>query len=148
MADLGTARTTFSSFPGLRRVFTVIGDHGVTLSWAGRTIHLDPLEPHSFDGELAPDCVPSGPTSAFNVMVDATAATAHVEPRHLSDAAALTTDPDAITVIYVHRGSLAASEHVGEAGDCLLVDRRSVEVTGAATILMATITPLVAFQVG
>jgi uncharacterized protein len=143
VADLGTARTTFSPFPGLRRVFTVVGDHGVTLSWAGRTVHLDPLEPHPFDGEPAPDCVASGPTSAFNVMVDPTAATARVEPRHLSSSA-VRTDPDAITVLYVHRGSIAAGDHVAESDDCLLVDRQSVEVTGTATILTVTITPLAA----
>jgi environmental stress-induced protein Ves len=89
VADLGPARTTFSSFPGLHRVFTVVGDHGVTLSWGSRTVDLDPLVPLPFDGELAPDCVASGPTSAFNVMVDVTAATARVEPHHLSHSAVL-----------------------------------------------------------
>ncbi|GAB7067225.1 HutD family protein [Mycobacterium hodleri] len=119
VADLSTGRTTFSSFPGLHRVFTVVGDHGVTLSWVGRTVELDPLEPCPFDGELAPDCVASGPTSAFNVMVDASAATVHVEPLHLAHSAVFT-DPDATTVVYVHRGSLASGDHAAGTGDCLV----------------------------
>jgi environmental stress-induced protein Ves len=142
VADLGAARTTFSSFPGLDRVFTVVGDHGVTLSWAGRSVDLRPLEPHAFSGQLAPDCVPSGPTSAFNVMVDATAATAHVEPRRLSRSA-VQTGPDAVTVVYVHRGSLTAGDDVLGMGDCLVVTRQSVVLTGTATILWVTITPVV-----
>ncbi|WP_173007945.1 HutD family protein [Mycolicibacterium sp. P1-18] len=138
VADLSPARTTFSAFPGLDRVFTVVGDSGVTLSWPGRSVDLDPLEPYAFDGGQAPDCVASGPTSAFNVMVDATAATAHVERRRLSRAT-VHTDPDVVTVVYVHRGSVTAGTHAADMGDCLIVARESVEVTGTATILLATV---------
>ena len=145
VADIGPGRTTFSSFPGVNRVFTVIGDHGVTLEWDCRTVDLDPLEPFGFDGELGPDCIAAGPTNAFNVMVDAATTAADVVPHHLSRSHVLTA-PDAETVIYVHRGSLASGYHVAMAGDCLVVARESIVATGTATILMATMTPLAVGQ--
>jgi len=145
VADIGPGRTTFSSFPGLNRVFTVIGDHGVTLEWDRRSVDLAPLDPFGFDGKLGPDCVAAGPTNAFNVMVEAATTVAHVVPHHLSRSGVLT-DPDAETVVYVHRGSLASGDHVATAGDCLVVARQSVLATGSATILVATIEPLAADQ--
>lgn len=143
VADIGPGRTTFSSFPGLNRVFTVIGDLGVTLEWDCRSVDLDPLDPFEFDGELGPDCVAAGPTNAFNVMVEAATTAVHVETHHLPHSRVLT-DADAETVIYVHRGSLAAGDHVATAGDCLFIARQSVEATGTATILVAGITPTAA----
>ena len=140
VADIGPGRTAFSSFPGVNRVFTVIGDHGVALEWDCRTVDLDPLSPFAFDGQLGPDCVAAGPTNAFNVMVDAATTAADVVPHHLSRSRVLT-DPDAETVIYVHRGSLALGDHVAVAGDCLFVARDSVEAIGTATILVAVIKP-------
>lgn len=145
VADIGPGRMTFSSFPGLNRVFTVIGDHGVALEWDRRTVDLDPLDPFGFDGEFGPDCVAAGPTNAFNVMVEAATTAAHVVPHHLTRSRVLT-DPDAETVIYVHGGSLASGDHVAIAGDCLFVARQSVEATGTATILVATIKPLAVDQ--
>lgn len=147
VADIGIARTTFSSFPGLHRVFTVVGDHGVTLSWAGRTVDLDPLVPLPFDGELAPTCVASGPTSAFNVMVDAAVATARVEPLELSRSVVVT-DPDATTVVYVHRGSVVSGDQTAGPGDCLVISRQSVEVSGGASLLRATIRSLTVNGIG
>ena len=145
VADIGPGRTTFSSFPRLRRVFTVIGGHGVTLEWGSRAVDLAPLNPFLFDGELGPDCVAAGPTNAFNVMVEAATTTVHVVPHHLSRSGVLT-DPDADTAIYVHRGSLAFGDLVATAGDCLLVARESVEATGTAIVLVATIKPLAVDQ--
>lgn len=144
VADIGPGRTTFSSFPGVNRVFTVIGDHGVALEWDSRSVDVDPLSPFGFDGELGPDCLATEPTNAFNVMVDAATTAAHVVPHHLTGS--VLTAPDADTVIYVHRGSLASGDHVAMAGDCLVVARESVEATGTATILVATMTPLAAEQ--
>lgn len=145
VADIGPGRTTFSSFPGVNRAFTVIGDRGVTLEWDCRTVDLDPLEPFGFDGELGPDCLAAGPTKAFNVMVDAATTSAHVVPHHLFGSRVLTAR-DAETVIYVHRGSLASGDHVAMPGDCLVVTRESVEASGTATILVATMTPLAVAQ--
>lgn len=145
VADIGPGRTTFSSFPGVNRVFTVIGDHGVALEWDCCTVDLAPLAPFGFDGELGPDCVAAGPTNAFNVMVEAATTAAHVVPHHLARSGVLT-DPDAVTVIYVHRGSLASGDLAATAGDCLFVARQSVEAAGTATILVATIKPLAVDQ--
>jgi uncharacterized protein len=145
VADIGPGRTTFSSFHGVNRIFTVIGDQRVALEWDRRTVDLEPLEPFEFDGELGPDCVAAGPTNAFNVMVEAATTAAHVVPHHLTRSRVLT-DPVADTVIYVHRGSLASGDHVAMAGDCLVVARKSVEASGTATILVAAMTPLAADQ--
>jgi len=145
VADIGPGRTAFSSFPGVNRVFTVIGSHGVTLEWSCRTVDVDPLSPFEFDGQLGPDCVAAGPTNAFNVMVEAATTSARVEAHHLSGSGVFT-DPDAETVFYVHRGRLALGDHVAMAGDCLFVDRQSVEASGTATILAAVMTPLVVDQ--
>lgn len=117
----------------------------MTLEWGSRAVDLAPLNPFLFDGELGPDCVAAGPTNAFNVMVEAATTTAHVVPHHLSRSGVLT-DPDADTAIYVHRGSLAFGDLVATAGDCLLVARESVEATGTAIVLVATIKPLAVDQ--
>ncbi|SNT52658.1 HutD/Ves family protein [Rhodococcoides kyotonense] len=134
VADLGADPTLFSAFAGRARVFTVIGDFGVTFEIDGQPTSIAPLEPFPFDGALTPTCVPDGPTKAFNIMVDDASRAATVQRVDLTEQS-VTTDPDAVTAVYVHLG------RAGDAGpgDCLLVRHESIEIAGTATVLVAVI---------
>ncbi|WP_257225977.1 HutD family protein [Rhodococcus opacus] len=76
VATLEAGSTFFSPFPGVDRIFTVIGDHPVSLG-GGPTL-IPRLSPTAFAGERGPDCVAEGPTEAFNVMVHRTTTAASV----------------------------------------------------------------------
>ncbi|PBC36037.1 hypothetical protein CJ178_31990 [Rhodococcus sp. ACPA4] len=141
IADLGDTPSIFSTFPGLDRIFTIVGPHGVDLELAGTTSHVAPLRPFTFDGEVDLRCVPAGSTSAFNVMVDRNSYRAAVTIHDLRDTA-LHTDPDTVTVAYVHSGRIDAEGHTAHSGDCLLVRRSAVEMVGIGTITRVEITAL------
>jgi uncharacterized protein len=134
IAELGDAPSLFSAFAGRARIFTVIGDHGVTFDIDGERSPVAPLTPYAFDGALTPTCIPDGPTSAFNIMVDDASGTAAVQVVELQEKS-FTTDPDAVTAIYVHSGHT----HDAGPGDCLIIRNGSIEITGPATILVAEI---------
>lgn len=61
----------FSAFPGISRCFTVLGGHGVELSWQDRTVQLHlGSEPLQFGGEDPPVCrLLNGPTEDLNLML-------------------------------------------------------------------------------
>ncbi|WP_165839605.1 HutD family protein [Rhodococcus sp. Eu-32] len=138
VADLGEAPSLFSAFAGRARIFTVVGDHGVTFDVDGSQSQIAPLTPYAFDGALTPTCIPDGPTSALNIMVDDVTSTAAVQVVVLQESS-FTTAPDSVTAIYLHSGR-ARSGHTDICpGDCLLVREDSIEITGTATILVAEI---------
>lgn len=59
----------FSMIAGLRRHFTVIGEHPVTLVLPDQRTVLAPWESFIFEGEAAVNCLlPEGPSRALNLM--------------------------------------------------------------------------------
>jgi environmental stress-induced protein Ves len=138
IADLGDAATEFSAFEGRSRVFTVIGEWGVTFEWIDGRTTIKPLQPFSFDGEKTPTCLPEGATSAFNVMVDRHTTTASVRVHDLLEAA-VHTHPQAVTVVYVHHGSASVGSHIAATGECIATHLESIEIHGAGTVLIAEI---------
>lgn len=59
----------FSIIAGVRRHFTVIGEHPVTLVLPDQRAVLAPLESFIFEGEAAVNCLlPEGPSRALNIM--------------------------------------------------------------------------------
>ncbi|QJQ93870.1 MULTISPECIES: HutD family protein [Halomonadaceae] len=61
----------FSSFPGLRRHFTVIGDRPVHLDWPDRHVALPPFESVAFEGDEVVSCrLPDGVSQALNLIHD------------------------------------------------------------------------------
>lgn len=62
----------FSHFPGLSRILTVIEGAGIRLVHSKGQIDVHPLQPASFDGELAIEgCLMDGPIRDLNVIFDA-----------------------------------------------------------------------------
>ncbi|MGW0173407.1 HutD/Ves family protein [Rhodococcus sp. NPDC003322] len=138
VAELGDAPTVFSAYDGIDRIFTVVGDHAVTLEWDSHSVSLQPWRPHPFDGAAAPRCLPDQATRAFNVMTDATAAHAEAEFVDLG-ATSVTTGPDAVTALFVRSGTAAATAYRAEAGDCLVVRHDAVDLQGEAQGLLVRI---------
>ena len=138
LADLGESPTAFSAFDGVDRVFTVVGDHGVTLEWATHCATVPPWCPHSFAGGQAPRCIPAGATSALNVMVAAGAADAAVTTVDL-DIGPIVTRPAEVTALFVHTGTAIAEVHRAEPGDCLVVRQGEVPLRGNARGLLVRI---------
>lgn len=129
LADLGADPSMFSTFDGMDRIFTVVGDHGVTLEWGTTSELVAPWQPHAFDGAQAPRCIPAGATSALNVMVAASTAGVTVAPVNLG-ARPLTSWPDEVTVLFVRSGTACAESHRAVAGDCIVVRHEEVALRG------------------
>lgn len=62
--------STFSSFPGVERTITRLGENPLTLRFAeGDAVALEHLVPFRFDSALAPSsCLPAGASQVMNVM--------------------------------------------------------------------------------
>ncbi len=140
VADLGSAPSEFSAFPGTDRIFTVIGEHGVDLDSGHGSRSLDPWHPYPFAGEDAPHCVPRGATRAFNVMTERGAATAAVGYFTLDTA--FDTAADGVTALYVRSGSVQAGTERVAPGDCVLIRGQAVTLrASSATGLLVRIEP-------
>lgn len=140
VAPLKAGTIEFSPFPGVDRIFTVIGERGVTFSRTSGHIAVEPWEPYPFDGEDPPRCTPSGDTTALNVMVHRSQFGAAVEHADLHEAA-VTTRRGEVTVLYVRSGSAAVNGISAVARDFLIVVEEPVVVTGDARALAIRITP-------
>lgn len=138
LAELGESPTAFSAFDGVDRVFTVVGDHGVTLEWDTYSATVPPWCPHSFAGGQAPHCIPTGATSALNVMVYATAGGAAVTTVDL-DICPIVTRPAEVTALFVHSGTATTEVHQAEPGDCLVVRHSEIPLRGDARGLLVRI---------
>lgn len=138
IAELGSEPSSFSTFSGKDRVFTVIGAHGVQLAWPGGSTVVEPLAPFAFDGSIAPSCTPAGPTRALNVMVDRTAGRASVSPRSL-DHSGVRLERHTVTVVYVARGEVAFGNSTAGAGDCIVAEDTGLECRGEADVLVCAL---------
>ena len=131
--------STFSPFPEVDRIFTVIGDHPVSLDFGGGPTVIPRLSPTAFAGERGPDCVAEGPTEAFNVMVHRTTTAASVNIVDIGAAQDVTADGRLAALALVLGGRLTTDLGLVEPGDCLLVERGSVRVSGPASVVVAEI---------
>ncbi|MFE3000835.1 HutD family protein [Nocardia sp. NPDC059246] len=138
VADLGSTPSVFSAFEGIDRIFTVVGDHGVTLDWESRSETVTPWRPRKFDGAQAPRCTPEGATRALNVMASTPEVGATVEPVDLG-ACPVTSQPDEVTALFVRCGTAVAASHRAAAGDCIVVRHDEVTLRGSARGLVIRI---------
>lgn len=138
IATLADETTRFSSFPGMDRVFTVVGDAGVHLAFGTGGVNARPWTPVVFSGADEPVCTPRADTRALNVMVDSTRASTDVSVRDLATDS-VTTDPRSVTLILVRTGRASAASMDATAGECLMVHGPSVRVTGTGAVLLARV---------
>ncbi|WP_009475603.1 HutD family protein [Rhodococcus sp. JVH1] len=133
------ASSTFSPFPDIDRIFTVIGDHPVSLDFGGVHTLIPRLSPTAFAGERSPDCVAEGPTEAFNVMVHRSTTAASVDIVDIGAAQDVTADGRLAVLVLVLGGRLTTDLGPVDPGDCLLVERGSVRLSGQASVVVAKI---------
>ncbi|PQP24722.1 HutD/Ves family protein [Rhodococcus opacus] len=133
------AGSTFSPFPGVDRIFTVIGDNPVSLDFGGGPTAIPRLNPTAFAGERSPDCVADGPTEAFNVMVHRSTTAAFVDIVDIGAAQDVTADGRLAVLVLVLDGWLSTDLGPVEPGDCLLVEQGSVRLSGQASVVVAEI---------
>ena len=138
VAQIPTGVSVFSAFQNTHRVFTVVGSQGVRLELDGMTTDVEPLRPFAFNGSHSPRCVSEGETEAFNVMADSRVACAQVRRRTIDEAGTVT-DPDAITVVYVVRGTVEGLDRLARSGDSLVIDCAAIELKGPAEVLVVEI---------
>lgn len=140
IANLTTTPTRFSSFSGMNRVFTIVGDAGVRLAFPTRSLDVGRWNPVTFSGDEEPVCTAEAETRALNVVVDGARATAAVSAHDLATTS-FTTDAGSITLILVGDGHVEADSIRATAGQCLLNRETAVQVSGSASILVATVVP-------
>ncbi|MDI9915596.1 HutD family protein [Rhodococcus sp. IEGM 1379] len=133
------ANSTFSSFPGVDRIFTVIGPHPVSLDFDASPTVIPRLSPTSFAGERAPVCVAAGPTEAFNVMVERSSAAATVEIMDIEIPFEIHLAERVAVLVLVLDGRLTTDLGSVGRGECLLVERGVVTTSGHALVLKADI---------
>lgn len=139
-ATLTAGATRFSPFPGMDRVLTIVGDHGVRLDFATGSLDAEPWVPVTFSGAEDPVCTSEGGTAAFNVMVDRRGATASVTAHDLARRST-TIDRTPATLVYVRAGRATAGSLEAVTGQCLLVRNKTVTLAGDAHILLARVAP-------
>ena len=118
-------------------MFTIVGESGVTLDFAGIARDVAPLEPLAFPGEHAPGCRITSATEAFNVMVDRESVTAAVAEVEVVESATL---PNSAAV-FIARGSGVLDGISAEQGDCLLTTPAPRTFHGTARLLLVELTP-------
>ncbi|MFD9661545.1 HutD family protein [Rhodococcus sp. NPDC059968] len=133
------AGSTFSPFPGVDRIFTVIGENPVSLDFGGAPTEIPRLSPTAFAGERGPDCVADGPTEAFNVMVHRSTTAASVDIFDIGEAHDADAGGRLAVLVLILGGRLATDLGPAGPGDCLLVERGSVCLYGPASVVVAEI---------
>lgn len=90
----------FSSFPGVRRWFAVLGGAGVRLRMGGQAHHFDAQSaPFDFDGGAAVECtLVDGPTQDFNLMLRGGRGTME----RLRGSRSMVLDGPALVALYAH----------------------------------------------
>ncbi|QSE80352.1 HutD family protein [Rhodococcus koreensis] len=131
--------STFSPFPEVDRIFTVIGDHPVSLDFGGGPTMIARLGPTPFAGEDGPVCVAAGATEAFNVMVHRSTTAASVEVVEIGTALETAAGGRVAVLVLVLSGGLTTDLGPLEPGDCLLVEQGSVHLSGPASVVLAQI---------
>ncbi|WP_374455869.1 HutD family protein [Nocardioides sp.] len=125
LADIG-ADGPFSSFPGRRRLLTVVDGPVLGLDVDGQSHVVEPQRPFAFSGDAAVEAsVPQGPVRALNVIVDP-AVSPHVTVLELGRTSTLPLAED--QAAFVLKGDGAGSLVAGPG-----------EVAGRSTVAVVTL---------
>ncbi|KAF0965173.1 HutD/Ves family protein [Rhodococcus sp. T7] len=133
--------STFSPFPEVDRIFTVIGDYPVSLDFGNAPTVIPRLSPTPFAGEDGPACVAAGATEAFNVMVHRSTTAASVDIVDVGTGHEIAADGRVAVLVLVLGGRLTTDLGSLEPGDCLLVEQGSAHLSGPASVVLAQILP-------
>lgn len=136
-------QSVFSSFPGIDRVFTVVGEHGVELRFDDELRRCDPAVPIRFPGEPTPTCFITKPTRALNVMVDRQHAEAKVLRHTVIRGTEFRIDSnsgDLVTAAFLMNGSGTFGEIAMSAGDTAILGAESGSFEGSGSLLIITVT--------
>ena len=100
----------FSTFRGCDRIITQLDGPPMTLTHGGGApVTLQPLVPHVFSGDDQTECVVEGSAHDFNLIVRRDHARATLAVHALSEGETLAGEADAVTVLHLREGELAAS---------------------------------------
>jgi environmental stress-induced protein Ves len=125
LADI-TSDGPFSSFPGRRRLLTVVDGPVLGLDVDGKTHVVEPHRPFAFSGDATVEAsVPEGPVRALNVIADP-AVTAYVTVLELGRTSVLSLAQD--QAAFVVKGDGSGSLLVGPG-----------EVSGRSTVAVLTL---------
>lgn len=128
----------FSSFPGQRRLLTVVDGPVLVLTVDGTEHVVEPRRPFAFDGDAAVTAAtPEGAVRALNVIVDPAEVSPFVTVLELGRGARLPLGAD--QAAFVLQGC-ATVEGVAAGADCLVVGPG--EVGGRATFAVITLARL------
>jgi environmental stress-induced protein Ves len=101
----------FSAFAGYDRVITQLDGPPMSLTHAGRSpVVLQPLVPHAFSGDDETECAVDGIAHDFNLIVRRGHARAALAVHRVDDCQALGGEFDAVTLLHLLEGELAASD--------------------------------------
>lgn len=139
----------FSLFPGIDRTIKILGGTAMRLEIAGQPpVILAPgSAPFDFPGDVATSAyLVDGPIDDLNIMVRRGRCLARTRQQHLSGATDLTPPAGGVTLVYVERGSVAATcktlSHTAEAGDTLVLDEAvTLSAASPATVCVIEISP-------
>ncbi|CAA9401848.1 MAG: hypothetical protein AVDCRST_MAG32-3008 [uncultured Nocardioides sp.] len=125
----------FSSFPGRRRLLTVVTGAVLTLVVDGIESHVEPRRPFAFDGDAEVVArVPEGPVRVLNVIVDPEAVSPVVTVLELGRGSALPLAADQAALVLQGRALADDAEAPAES----LVAGPAV-VTGRCTLAVITL---------
>jgi environmental stress-induced protein Ves len=125
----------FSTFPGRRRLLTVVDGVVLALVVDGVEQVVEPRRPFAFEGDSEVSAsIPEGPVRALNVIVDPAAASPHVTVLELGRGSALPIADDQAALVLQGRAQVAGVE----ASPYDLVEGPA-EVTGRCTLAVITL---------
>ena len=101
----------FSTFPGCDRIITQLDGPPMALTHGGGSpVTLRPLVPHTFSGDDETGCVVEGVAHDFNLIVRRDHAHPTLTVHRLAEGETLAGEADAVTVLHLLAGDMAASD--------------------------------------
>lgn len=136
----------FSTFPGIDRTITRLGENPLTLCFAdGSETELAYLSPVSFDSALAPSSrLPAGPSRVMNVMTRRGRWRSKVSVLRQEDPARLAIPANGMVIVHAASGGCTvAGSHLAEGYTAILDDMADapVAVDAGGACLVAVISP-------
>lgn len=125
----------FSSFPGRRRLLTVVDGVVLALVVNGVEQVIEPRRPFSFDGDAdVVASIPEGPVRALNVIVDPAAVSPHVTVLELGRGSTLPLAADQAALVL--QGNARAGQLEAGSNDLVV---GPVDVSGRCTLAVITL---------
>jgi environmental stress-induced protein Ves len=126
---------SFSSFPGRRRLLTVVEGTVLALVVDGVEQMVEPRRPFAFDGDAeVSGSIPEGPVRALNVIVDPDSVSPHVTVLELGRGSTLPISDDQAALVIQGRAQVQDAE--ASAYDLVA---GPAEVTGRCTLAVVTL---------